>query len=65
MSRRTYFDEEDREIVVIIDYEECRYKTNGICYNNSDVKRLGKKCRGCEGGKRWKEKKGTARRSTM
>ena len=57
MSRRTYRNERGEEIIKIIDYEECRHKTNGKCYNNRDWKRLGKKCYGCEGGSRWKEKK--------
>lgn len=57
MSRRTYFDETGEERVVIIREDECRYKTNGICYNNRDTKRLGKRCEGCEGGKQWLERK--------
>lgn len=51
MSRITFEDELGRERVVVMDYEECRYKTNGKCYNNREMKRLGKVCRGCESGK--------------
>lgn len=54
MSRVTIEDELGRERVVIMDYEECRYKTNGKCYNNRNMKKLGKVCRGCE---KWKEEK--------
>ena len=57
MSRRTYFDARGEERAVIISYEECRYKTNGICYNNYEWRTLGKRCFGCEGGVKWKEKK--------
>ena len=57
MSRVTYENAEGKEILVIVNYEECRYKTNGICYSNRDWKRLGKKCLGCEGGKEWKEQR--------
>lgn len=57
VSRRTYFDENGDERVVIIKEDECRYKTNGLCYNNNQTKTLGKKCYGCAGGKDWKEKK--------
>lgn len=57
MSRITYEDEFGEIRIKIVNYDECRYKTNGICYNNSDIKRLGKKCMRCEGGERWKEKK--------
>lgn len=57
MSRITVEDENGVEKIIIIDYEECRYKTNGTCYSNADWKKLGKKCLGCEGGKRWKERK--------
>lgn len=47
MSRVTYFidDEEKEEKEIIIDYNECKYKVNGKCYNNfGDYKRLGKRC---------------------
>ena len=54
VSRVTFADELGRERVVIMDYEECRYKTNGKCYNNRNMKKLGKVCRGCE---KWKEEK--------
>ena len=57
MSRVTYEDELGREVVVIVDYNECRYKTNGICYMNRDWRKLGKKCYGCKGGEEWKEQK--------
>ena len=57
MSRITYVDENNKEVVVIINYEECRYKTNGICYNNYDMKLLGKKCIKCERGSKWREMK--------
>ena len=57
MSRITFEEEDGKEVIVIIDYEECRYKTNGKCYCNADWKKLGKKCLGCEGGSKWKEQK--------
>lgn len=36
MSRVTYFidDEEKEEKEVIINYDECKFKVNGKCYNN-------------------------------
>ena len=57
MSRVTYEKEDGREEIIIVDYNECRYKTNGTCYSNEDWKKLGKRCRGCEGGEKWKEQK--------
>ena len=57
MSRVTFDDESGKEVIVIVDYEECKYKTNGKCYYNGEWKRLGKKCLGCEGGKIWKEQR--------
>lgn len=54
MSRITFEDELGIERVVIMDYKECRYKTNEKCYNNKNLEKLGKKCRGCE---KWKEEK--------
>lgn len=46
MSRRTYFDEKNEEKEIIEKIDECRYKVNGICYNNGKAGylRLGKKC---------------------
>lgn len=50
MSRITYLDENNeikKEIIYRID--ECRYKVNGICYNNNgDYIRLGKRCHYCK-----------------
>ena len=46
MSRVTYFvdDEEKEEKEIIVDYNECRFKVNGKCYNNfAGYKKLGKK----------------------
>lgn len=57
MSRVTYEKEDGREEIIIVDYNECRYKTNGKCYSNSNWKQLGKRCMGCEGGNKWKEQK--------
>ena len=36
MSRVTYFidDEEKEEKEIIINYDECKFKVNGKCYNN-------------------------------
>lgn len=47
MSRVTYFldDEEKEEKEVIVDFNECRFKVNGKCYNNfAGYKKLGKRC---------------------
>lgn len=47
MSRVTYFvdEEEKEEKEIIVDYNECKFKVNGKCYNNfGDYKKLGKKC---------------------
>lgn len=57
MSRVTYEKEDGREEIIIVDYSECRYKTNGTCYSNEDWKKLGKRCMGCEGGEKWKEQR--------
>ena len=36
---------EKEEKEVIVDYNECRFKVNGKCYNNfAGYKKLGKKC---------------------
>lgn len=51
MSRRTYFNEKNEEKEVIYRIDECRYKVNGICYNNVGAGYLhfGKKCyRNCD-----------------
>lgn len=46
MSRRTYWEDKEEIIEVIEDYKECRWKTNGKCYNNRvGYKRLGKVCK--------------------
>lgn len=29
---------------IVIDEKECRYKVNGICFNNNIMEKLGKKC---------------------
>lgn len=45
MSRKTYFDENGEEKIIIDNIDECRYKVNGVCYNNyGDYIRLGKHC---------------------
>lgn len=45
MSRRTYLDEDGEiEKEVIESEDECRYKVNGKCYNNWNMKALGKRC---------------------
>lgn len=45
MSRITYFDEKEIEKEKVDKLEECRYKVNGICYNNyGSYLKLGKKC---------------------
>lgn len=57
MSRITYEDEEGKEVVVIVDYEACKFKTNKKCYNNYDWKKLGKVCHGCKEGDKWREQR--------
>jgi len=57
VSRVTYEDEKGIERVVIIDYKECRLKTNGKCYNNYDWRKLGKVCHGCKEGDNWRERR--------
>lgn len=40
-------DENEREKVILWKKNECKWKINGICSNNSDWKKLGKKCHEC------------------
>lgn len=48
MSRKLFLGESDIIKEVIYREDECRYKTNNICFNNSNFKMLGKKCHGCQ-----------------
>lgn len=48
MSRVLFWNETDIVKIMIYDERECRYKCNGICFNNGSTKTLGKKCHGCD-----------------
>lgn len=43
-NRIVIYGERGKVLKEIEDKEGCRYKVNGICYNNSDRENLGKKC---------------------
>lgn len=46
MSKIIIYDLEEKRGTIILDRkEECKYKVNGKCYNNGDIKHLGKVCR--------------------
>ena len=46
MSRIVFWNETNIIGECIYDLDECKYKVNGICFNNMS-KNLGRKCHGC------------------
>ncbi len=59
MSRIIMYTEKDRILKEIVEEEnECRWKVNNICYNNRNVRTLGKVCLKCNEGEKEVGKRG-------